>query len=253
MLLSLGSLIPGLSTNAAVLITSLYLDRPPTPDDAFLVNTIAYVCLGIVVLPVLVGGKVYNMLQLVMTAKVFIVLGFCLFIGVFFVSAAGLGRRLQRLPEVRQRAGQNPTAGRRSRRQRVHALVRTRRVAVGRTRQHRGARRLRRIRRRRRAEQFHLQQLCPRQGLGHGQPGRSDRQCRRRHDTSRSSHIGKVFPINDDNLRKWKGWWKYILTRSVVHLDARLLHGNGVARAAVDRVRPQFADVWRTIWSTRNH
>lgn len=26
------------------------------------------------------------------------------------------------------------------------------------------------------------------------------------------SHIGKVFDINDDNPRKWKGWWQYILT-----------------------------------------
>ena len=26
------------------------------------------------------------------------------------------------------------------------------------------------------------------------------------------SHIGKVFEINEDNLRKWKGWWKYILS-----------------------------------------
>ena len=34
-----------------------------------------------VVLPVLIGGKVYNMLQAVMTAKVFIVLGFCFIVG----------------------------------------------------------------------------------------------------------------------------------------------------------------------------
>jgi hypothetical protein len=26
------------------------------------------------------------------------------------------------------------------------------------------------------------------------------------------SHIGKVFEINPDNLRKWKGWWRYILS-----------------------------------------
>src|SRR5690606_22606866 len=33
-----------------------------------------------------IGGKIYNMLQAVMTAKVLFVLGFCLFIGVSFVS-----------------------------------------------------------------------------------------------------------------------------------------------------------------------
>ena len=42
LLLSLGSLIPGLSTNAAVLLASMYLDRPPTADDAVMVNTIDY-------------------------------------------------------------------------------------------------------------------------------------------------------------------------------------------------------------------
>ena len=49
----------------------------------------------------MLGGKVYNMLQFIMTAKVFIVLSFCLFIGVFFggsliietlFSLDGLGR-----------------------------------------------------------------------------------------------------------------------------------------------------------------
>jgi hypothetical protein len=88
-LLSLTFLIPGLSTNAAVLLATVWLDRPPTPDDAALVNGLALACLGLVVLPVLAGGKVYNMLQLIMTAKVVIVLGFCLFLGVMFVSSNG--------------------------------------------------------------------------------------------------------------------------------------------------------------------
>ena len=26
------------------------------------------------------------------------------------------------------------------------------------------------------------------------------------------SHIGKVFPLTKENLRRWKAWWKYILT-----------------------------------------
>ena len=30
------------------------------------------------------------------------------------------------------------------------------------------------------------------------------------HDNSRQ--LGKVFVINDENLRRWKGWWKYIIT-----------------------------------------
>jgi len=30
------------------------------------------------------------------------------------------------------------------------------------------------------------------------------------------SHVGKVFPINEDNLRRWRGWWKYIWTDQVL-------------------------------------
>jgi len=26
------------------------------------------------------------------------------------------------------------------------------------------------------------------------------------------SHLGKVFPINAENLRRWRGWWRYVLT-----------------------------------------
>ncbi len=77
--------------------------------------------------------------------------------------------------------------------------------------QYRGSRGLRWIRGRRRSQQFDLQQFCTRQGLGNGQPGWSD--CRAiggRHVSL--SHTGKVFAINDENLRKWKGWWKYIIT-----------------------------------------
>src|SRR5262245_16061746 len=65
LLLNSASLIPGLSTHGAALMASLYLDRPPTEADRWLVTILAYVCLFIVVLPILVGGKVYNMLQAV--------------------------------------------------------------------------------------------------------------------------------------------------------------------------------------------
>ncbi|MDP7277132.1 MAG: Nramp family divalent metal transporter [Planctomycetaceae bacterium] len=86
-LLSLGAFIPALSTTAATVIAALYLDRPPGPDDKALVNTLGYLLLGGVTLPILVGGKIYNMMQVVMTTKIVIVLGFCMLIGVTMVSA----------------------------------------------------------------------------------------------------------------------------------------------------------------------
>lgn len=85
LLLNLGALIPGLSTHGAAVLASLLLDRPPGEADRWLVVLLAYLCLVGVTLPVLVGGKVYNVLKAVMTIKVFFVLGFCLLVGVLFV------------------------------------------------------------------------------------------------------------------------------------------------------------------------
>ena len=85
-LLSFGAFIPALSTTAATVIAALYLDRPPGPEDRFLVNTLGYMLLAGVTLPILVGGKIYNTMQWVMTTKIVVVLGFCIVIGVTMVS-----------------------------------------------------------------------------------------------------------------------------------------------------------------------
>lgn len=85
-LLSLGAFIPGLSTHGAAVLTALILNRVPGEEDRWLVTTLAFILLGLVTLPILVGGKIYNTMRFVMTAKVFGVLGFCMIIGVLFVS-----------------------------------------------------------------------------------------------------------------------------------------------------------------------
>ncbi len=85
--LNFSALIPALATNGAAMAASLYLDRPPGVEDKSLVAGLTYLFTFLVALPVLIGGKVYNMLQAIMTAKVIIVLGFCLLLGVSFVSA----------------------------------------------------------------------------------------------------------------------------------------------------------------------
>src|SRR5262249_34220582 len=88
LLLNVSALVPGLSTHGAAMIAALILDRPPTAADRWLITPLAYACLFGVALPVLLGGKVYNVLQGVMTAKVVIVLGFCLALGLSCVSPA---------------------------------------------------------------------------------------------------------------------------------------------------------------------
>lgn len=85
LVLNMGALIPALSSHGAAILAALWLDRPPLAADGPLVRGLAYACLFGVSLPVMIGGKVYNMLQAIMTAKVFLVLGFCLFIGICFV------------------------------------------------------------------------------------------------------------------------------------------------------------------------
>lgn len=91
MLLSLGAFVPALSTTGAAVVAALYLDRPPGEEDRALVNMLAFCLLGVVTLPILVGGKVYNMMQFVMTTKVVVVLGFCTIVGVTLVSAENWG------------------------------------------------------------------------------------------------------------------------------------------------------------------
>lgn len=86
LLLSIGVVIPGLVFHGAAVIAALWLNRAPVEADRTMIMIIAYVALVAVVSPVLFGGKIYNMMQSVMTVKVFTVLGFCLIVGALMVS-----------------------------------------------------------------------------------------------------------------------------------------------------------------------
>jgi Mn2+/Fe2+ NRAMP family transporter len=210
MLLNLSALIPGLSTNAAVLITALYRNRPPTPEDAWLINTLAFVLLGAVVLPVLIGGKVYNMLQLVMTAKVFVVLGFCLFVGVFFVSAQGWYDvfsgflRFGYVPvadghggeKVVSAFGQYFTDG-------TWPVISLANIAfLGAFAGYAGGGGL---------SNSTYSNFVRDQGWGMGSRVGAIASAIGGRNIA-LSHVGMIFPVTDDNLRKWNGWWKSILT-----------------------------------------
>jgi hypothetical protein len=209
LLLSLSFFIPGLSTNAAVLMATLWLDRPPTTDDALLVNSLAYACLGSVVLPVLLGGKVYNTLQLVMTIKVFTVLGFCLFLGVFFVDAESWGKvfigfvQLGNVPTAD--ASGSPTVTNvfsslmNNGTMPVVALSHI--AMLGAFAGYAGGGGL---------SNSTYSNFVRDKGWGMGgQVGAIPSAIGGRSITL--SHVGKVFAISDENLRRWKGWWRYLL------------------------------------------
>lgn len=210
MLLSIGALIPGLSTNAAVLIASLYLDRPPTGDEAWLVNTLAYICLGLVVLPVLIGGKVYNTLQWIMTAKVIVVLSFCLAVGLLLVSTDGWIAVFSGFLQF----GNVPVSDGQGGETVVNAFTHYSRTGtwpvvsmasigvLGAFAGYAGGGGL---------SNSTYSNFVRDKGWGMGgQVGAIASAVGGRNVSL--SHIGKVFELSEDNLRRWKGWWKYILT-----------------------------------------
>jgi hypothetical protein len=88
-LLDFGSVFPYLAANAATPVAAVILGRLPDaarPDpslfllgrgisDAALLQTLAYVCFLAILVPLAVGGKVYDSLKAVMSFKIVVVLG----------------------------------------------------------------------------------------------------------------------------------------------------------------------------------
>ncbi len=83
---------PGLATNAATAMAAGLLSVQhnahviPTEADAFLVTSCAYAIFAVCVLLVLFGGKVYNMLQVTITFMVVWILGYLIFVDVGMTS-----------------------------------------------------------------------------------------------------------------------------------------------------------------------
>jgi hypothetical protein len=210
LLVSLGTLIPGLSTHGATLIASLILDRPPTAADRALVTALAFLCLLLVALPVLIGGKVYNMLQAVMTAKVVIVLGFCLVIGLCFVRPenwwnvfsgfAKFGnvpvKDAQGVETVTNAFGHYVEHGH-------WPLIALANIAVlGAFAGYAGGGGL---------ANSTYGSFVRDKGWGMGSlvgaiPSAVGGKA------VALSHVGKVFPLDAPNLKRWRGWWRYVLT-----------------------------------------
>lgn len=209
LLLNSSALIPGLSTHGAAIIAALILDRPPLEEDRWLVTALAYACLLGVALPVLVGGKVYNMLQAVMTGKVLFVLGFCLIVGLCFVKPAdwwnvfsgfvSFGTVPTRTPEGNEVAvnafthyytfGEWPVISLGS----IAMLGAFAGYAGG------GG-----------LANSTYSNFVRDKGWGMGQAvGAIPSAIGGKSITL--SHVGKVFLLTPENLRRWSGWWRHIL------------------------------------------
>lgn len=211
LLLNLPALIPGLSTHGAAMMAALMLDRPPGEADRWLVTPLAYLLLFAVVLPVLAGGKIYNTLQAVMTAKVVIVLGFCLLMGLCFVSLqnwllvlSGFGK-FGNLPTVdatgpatlnvldyRLTTGGWPAVV-------VDIAV------LGAFAGYAGGGGL---------ANATYGNFVRDKGWGMGGAVGAIPSAVGGRGIS-LSHLGKVFSLTEENLRHWRGWWRYVFTDQV--------------------------------------
>ncbi|MDZ4686904.1 MAG: Nramp family divalent metal transporter [Planctomycetaceae bacterium] len=214
LLLNSSALIPGLSTHGAAMIAALILDRPPTVDDRWLIAPLAYACLLGVALPVLLGGKVYNMLQGVMTAKVAIVLGFCLALGVTCVSPANWWNvfsgfvKFGNVPVSDGRGGEVVANGFLHWREHGEWPVMSTAslVVLGAFAGYAGGGGL---------ANSTYSNFVRDKGWGMGsQVGAIPSAIGGRSVTL--SHVGKVFPLTSDNRRRWRGWWRYVLTDQLI-------------------------------------
>ena len=85
-LFEIGGVWPYLSANAAVPLASVLLGRLPAAGDAGLVKGLGYAIFLCAFIPLIFGGKVYNSLERVMTAKLILVLGYLGFVALVFAS-----------------------------------------------------------------------------------------------------------------------------------------------------------------------
>lgn len=209
LLLSIGAMIPGLAFHAASIVASLILDRPPNEGDRFFVLYLAYGCLAAIILPVLFGGKIYNTLQSIATIKVLFVLGFTLIMGVLFVSPQSWFNvfsgflKFGTIPSTDTSAGQ-PV---------VNAFEY--RIANGRWPL---------------IQMEHIAVIAAFAGVAGGGGLGNSLYSNFVRDKGwgmgglvgaipsaiggkniQLSHLGKVFHPSEENLRRWKLWWRYIL------------------------------------------
>ena len=213
MILNLSALIPALSTNGAAVMAAIYLDRPPGVEDKWLVTMLAYICLLLVALPVLIGGKVYNMLQTIMTLKVAMVLGFCLTIGVLFVSPThwwNVFSGFLQFGNVPIKTGDKDGLTNvflQLWKDGSWPLIELGNIAVlGAFAGYAGGGGL--------ANSTYSNYVRDK-GWGMGRQVGAIASAVGGRDIT-LSHLGKVFLITPDNLRKWKNWWKYILTDQLI-------------------------------------
>ncbi|MFO0425050.1 MAG: Nramp family divalent metal transporter [Planctomyces sp.] len=89
LILDAGSILPYLAANAAIPLCAIYLGRipdPKVPNEGTLLHMASCGIFIFSFIPLLFGGKVYNSIKAIMTFKLFFVLSFLLFLAIRFSS-----------------------------------------------------------------------------------------------------------------------------------------------------------------------
>jgi len=89
LIFDLGSIFPYLAKNAATPVATIIKGgEVPTDADYLLVTVIGYVIFLAALIPLFFGGKIYNSLRIIMSAKIVLVFGFLLTLAIFFSNPA---------------------------------------------------------------------------------------------------------------------------------------------------------------------
>lgn len=91
LILDFGSFLPYLASSAAIPAAALVLGRLPNTKeiatDASLLSILSCSLFLVLLLPLMIGGKVYNTMRAIMTFKLIVVMGFLVFLAVFYSKA----------------------------------------------------------------------------------------------------------------------------------------------------------------------
>jgi Mn2+/Fe2+ NRAMP family transporter len=86
--LDLGSFLPYLASNAAIPAAAVLLRRLPDPAvDYFLLKGLACGIFLLALVPLVIGGKIFTSLKIVMSFKLIFVFGFLMFLAIFYSTA----------------------------------------------------------------------------------------------------------------------------------------------------------------------
>ncbi len=235
LLLDFGAVFPYLAANAATPLAAVYLGRIPSgAGDEALVRGLGIAVFVGAMLPLVFGGKIYNTLKLVMSFKIVTVLGFLLFVALFFSTLGHLGRDSHRLCPLRHGAGSTAKAATPPKNiflslargegfpsidfGTIAILAAFAAVA--------GCGGL---------SNTPISNYTRDQGWGMGRHVGAIPSVIGGHDIE-LSHVGMVFRVSGDSIVRWRHWVEHVMRDQLVDLDAGLLPGHGPAEHAVGAV-----------------